>query len=160
MYGVLAWGNARSSALRKTITLQKRAVRTINRAAFNSHTDPLFNRSRILKISDLYQYQVLLFMYDFVHHNLPRSFDDSFHYNYEIQNVHQTRQSGQLYIPRCQSNFAGKLPLFTFPDVWKKWSSSIPNGSRMQFRNYIKSKFTQSYPSHVKCTNLHCSECH
>ena len=159
-YGVLAWGNARSSALRKTITLQKRAVRTINRAAFNSHTDPLFNRSRILKISDLYQYQVLLFMYDFVHHNLPRSFDDSFHYNYEIQNLHQTRQSGQLYIPRCQSNFAGKLPLFTFPDVWNKWSSSIPNGSRMQFRNYIKSKFTQSYPSHVKCTNLHCSECH
>ena len=114
-YGVLAWGNARSSALRKTITLQKRAVRTINRAAFNSHTYPLFNRSRILKISDLYQYQVLLFMYDFVHHNLPRSFDDSFHYNYEIQNLHQTRQSGQLYIPRCQSNFAGKLPLFYFP---------------------------------------------
>ena len=28
-------------------------------------------------------------MYDFVHHNLPRSFDDSFHYNYEIQNLHQ-----------------------------------------------------------------------
>ena len=46
-------------------------------------------------------------MYDFVHHNLPRSFDDSFHYNYEIQNLHQTRQSGQLYIPRY----------FTFPDV-------------------------------------------
>ena len=103
--------DACSSALRKTITLQKRAVRTINRAAFNSHTDPLFNRSRILKISDLYQshIQVLIFMYDFVHHNLPRSFDDSFHYtcNYEIQNLHQTRQSGQLYIPRCQSNFAG-----------------------------------------------------
>ena len=39
-------------------------------------------------------------MYDFVHHNLPPSFDDSFHYNYEIQNLHQTRQSGQLYIPR------------------------------------------------------------
>ena len=47
---MLAWGNACSSALRKTITLQKRVVRTINRAEFNSHTDPLFNRSRILKI--------------------------------------------------------------------------------------------------------------
>ena len=67
-------------------------------------------------------------MYDFVHDNLSLSFDGSFRYNYmyEIQNMHQIRQSEQLYIPRCQLNFAGKLPLFTFADVWIKWSTSIP----------------------------------
>ena len=40
-YGVPTWGNARSSVLRKTITLQKYAIRSINRAPRNSHTDPV-----------------------------------------------------------------------------------------------------------------------
>jgi hypothetical protein len=36
-YGILAWGSASSSILHKTIMLQKRAIRTINKAHYNSH---------------------------------------------------------------------------------------------------------------------------
>ena len=63
-YGILAWGNARSSVIRKTITLQKYAIRSINRAPHNSHTDPLFKATEILKILDFYTYQAIIFMFD------------------------------------------------------------------------------------------------
>ena len=45
--------------LHKTIQLQKYTIRTIHKAAYmyNSHTDPLFNKSHILKLTDLYEYE-------------------------------------------------------------------------------------------------------
>ena len=76
--GTLAWENAGSKILDKTIQLQKYAIRTIHKAACNSHTDPLFNKSQILKLIYLYEYESVLFMYDFVENNLPHSFGDVF----------------------------------------------------------------------------------
>ena len=64
-YGIIAWGNAGQSIIHKTITLQKRAIRIINSAGYNSHTDPLFSKSNILKFADLYEYQCALFMFDY-----------------------------------------------------------------------------------------------
>ena len=56
----LAWGNANSAVLNKTIKLQKRAIRIINNAGYNSHTDPLFKISGILKVQDLYYINIKL----------------------------------------------------------------------------------------------------
>ena len=56
-YRNLVWGNATQSALRQTILLQKQATCLINNAKYNSHTDPLFHSSRILKVTDLVEYQ-------------------------------------------------------------------------------------------------------
>jgi len=59
-YGILAWGSASSPILYKTKMLQKLAIRAINRAHYNSHTDPLFKNDGILKVNDLYESQVAL----------------------------------------------------------------------------------------------------
>ena len=58
-YGLLTWGNPSKSALQRSIILQKRAVRVINNARYNSHTDPLFKASGILKLNDLMNSNVL-----------------------------------------------------------------------------------------------------
>ena len=66
-YGIIAWGNAKAtcSLLRKTQILQKLSLRTIRNKKFNSPSDPLFKQSGILKISHLYQIDVMPFMHDF-----------------------------------------------------------------------------------------------
>jgi hypothetical protein len=46
--------------------LQKRSIRIINNADYNNHTDLLFKNCQIFKLSDMYQYQVCLFMDDFI----------------------------------------------------------------------------------------------
>ena len=161
-YGILAWGNANQTILRKTKMLQKRAIRTINKAAFNSHTDPLFHSAQILKLDDLYQYSSALFMYDYINNNLPRSFDNIFSLNKDIQTTYVTRQSDQLYIERCLSNFASKLPLYTLPQMWSKWTN-IASGvtSRAQFKRHIITSFVLSYPTQVnKCFNKCCPDYH
>ena len=97
-YGILAWGNASSSAFHRTTILQKRAIRTIHRSNYNSHTEPLFKSSGILNVKDLYEFQVALFMHDYVCKKVPSSFDNIFKPNYEVQDSHQTSQSNLLLI--------------------------------------------------------------
>ena len=92
--------------------LQKRAIRIINNAKFNGHTDPLFKSGRILKIHDLFEYQSALFTFDLLSNNLPGSFNGTFVYNRDLSTTYSTRQSDLLYVARCHSEFASKLPLF------------------------------------------------
>jgi len=51
-YGILAWGNASSSILNKSIKLQKRTIRLIYKVEFNAHTELLFKRANILTLGD------------------------------------------------------------------------------------------------------------
>jgi len=58
---------------------------------------------------------------------LPRSFDELFPFNHDVQGGIMTRQSNQLYIQRCDSTFASNLPIFAFPKIWNKWSHCAQN---------------------------------
>ena len=63
--------------IHKTNQLQKRALRVIHNAPYNSHTDPKFRKlSNILKLNDLFEYQSLICMHDYLSGKLPISFDD------------------------------------------------------------------------------------
>ena len=160
-YGIIAWGSADKSITRQTNLLQKRAIRIITNSAFNSHTDPKFRKQGILKVNDLFEYQSILFMYDYISGKLPRSFAGTFPLNQDKQQTHTTRQSDLLYIPRYSSRYAKKLPEFHLPKIWNNWVRSLPqNSSRNIIKKFTKSKLLRSYPEHVKCENIHCIECH
>ena len=63
---MIAWGNAGKSIIHKKITLQKRAIRTINSAGYNSHTDLLFSKSNVFKGGGgAYFYELLMALYFF-----------------------------------------------------------------------------------------------
>ena len=125
-YGITACGNASLAILKRTNILQKRAIRTICRAKYNSHTEPLFKQLNILKLTNLYEYEATILMFKFVHNKLPLSFKYTFKLYYEVQSSQLTRRSALIYIKRCDSNFARKLPLFAFPIIWNNWSPKIP----------------------------------
>ena len=140
--------------------LQKRAIRNINRAKYRAHTEPLFKSSLILKLTDLYEYQVTLFMFDYIANKLPISFHNTFKFNRDIENARITRQSDLLYVKRCRSQYASRLPLFSFPTIWNRLSISLNNStSRSLFKYNLKMKLISVYPMHVKCINRMCREC-
>ena len=158
-FGILAWGNAKDSIIKKTILLQKRALRYIHNSGYNSHADPLFQHSGILKLRDLYEFQISLCMYDYCHNKLPNSFGSVFKFNHEVQPVRTTRQSNLMHIPRCHSEFSSKLPIYNFSIYWNKWSDI---GSVLQTRSSFKSILKSdidSYLIEVNCANTNCIDC-
>ncbi len=120
----------------------------------------LFSPTSLLSpICDLFEYQSLLFVYDYLSDNLPISFTGVFPTNNEIQ-IRTTRQSNLLYIPRYSSKFAQKLPIFSLPSLWNSWVISLPvNVSRPVMKRSIKHIMLGRYPHAVQCDNQRCAEC-
>ena len=83
-------------------------------------------------------------MHDYVNNNLPASFKNTFSYNRDIQTIRQTRQSDLLYISRCKTKFASKLPLYALPKIWNDWAK-ISSHSRPKFKKHVKSDIILGY---------------
>ena len=80
-------------------------------------------------------------MFDYIQNNLPVSFNHVFPFNRDIQTIRQTRQSDLLYVSRCTSSFASKLPLHTLPKLWNQWANCA-SLSRYQFKQHLKSQIS------------------
>jgi len=78
-YGIQIWGN--SIHCRKLQKTQKKIIQYINTKQRITYTDPLFKNSMVLKVNDLYQLHITLFMYDFKNNCLPDSWDILFKNN-------------------------------------------------------------------------------
>ena len=94
--------------------MQKRAIRVINKATYNAHTDPLYKKSGILKLNDQYELQAILFVNDFLSDKLPASFENVFRLKSDVQSAYKTRQSNLVLSGRCDSVFSSKLPIYNF----------------------------------------------
>ena len=54
--------------------VQKGAIRNANHAGYLSHTNALFHKNRILKTTDLFYYNIGIFMYQLSANALPDVF--------------------------------------------------------------------------------------
>ena len=159
-YGILAWGNASQSLINKTFLLQKKAIRIISKAAYNSHTEPLFKTLKILKLEDQYTYEVIMFMYKYMQNKLPESFSGTFRFNRDVQASYLTRQSSQLAIERCDSNTLKKFPIYSFPSHWNTWGHIVQASNTVaNAKKRIKLNFLNKYSDMVTCSNPSCKQC-
>ena len=64
-YGITAWSSANSVDKDRLHVLQKRALRAVNNSEYRSHSNPLFIKYNQLKISDLCNHNIGIFMYKY-----------------------------------------------------------------------------------------------
>lgn len=146
IYGITLWGNASKSTLRKTQTLQKRAIRYITQSNYNAHTEPLFKQLSILKIPEIHHHQIATFMYDYHTGKLPQSFHNAFTYTSQISTTHSTRNTNLFYPLTATSTYASKLPPHTFPTIANIYATQIANStSKTQFKKSIKRSLLSKY---------------
>jgi len=100
-YGILIWGHNPTNNIK---TLQKKAVRAIANAKYNAHTDPLFKKLKLLKITDIRKLQELKFYHKQQNNKLPSKFQTNFiQTNSELNSNTlsiDTRNRNRLSIPR------------------------------------------------------------
>lgn len=123
-YGILVWGNACETHLNALVRIQKRAIRNVNNAGYLSHTNHLFHKDKILKIIDLYSYNLGIFMYQLSVDELPDVFSHMFRRNSSIHN-YPTRQSDAYHLPRTRTIFAKNTIIFTGPKYWNDLPTQI-----------------------------------
>jgi len=159
MYGITLWGGSNASTLSKTISLQKRAIRLISKAPYNSHTEPLFKQNNILKIKDLYEQQIAIFMHSWEQNKLPVSFNNSFKLNVQVNPTITTRQSHLFHIEQSKTLFVRNLPKIKFPEIWNKFKPVI-NTSNINIKGQTKKHLISKYKNNISCSNANCKHCY
>ena len=124
-YGILAWGNANKLSLDALFRIQKRAVRNINHAGFLSHTNNLFHQNRLLKLTDLFHYNVGIFMFKLSINELPDVFLHMFQRNRAIHD-YPTRQRDAYHLPRTRTLFAKRTISFTKRTIRPRYWNDLP----------------------------------
>ena len=57
-YGIALWGATYATHMNKLVVLQKTILRALTHAGYNEHTHPLFVKTGILKLNDIYTLEV------------------------------------------------------------------------------------------------------
>ena len=161
-YGLTVWGSCSNQNKKRVIAIQKRAVRTVCKAYFNSHTEPRMKKIGILKLEDLYKQQCLVNMHDCVHENAPYPIrklvqleSHVSHFNLRSNTQNPLNVTAPITKSRISSqSFSSKGPLF-----WNPLSTELKGIKRKSsFKNKIKRITLDEYQAASDCNNPRCMD--
>jgi len=124
-YCSIIWGCSSPNKLKSLIVLQKKAVRIIVKAEFRAHTTPLFKKCSLLKIMDICQFQIALFMFKFTISKLPSMFNSYFTYTSSIHHYSTRSSISGLAMPSVRMKIRQRSIKYQGPFVWNKLSTEI-----------------------------------
>ena len=121
--GCNLWGlTPRNENISKVERLQKKCVRIITFAPFNSHTNEIFQKLKLLKVRDIIEYHQLKLVHDFLENKLPDDLMPIFQLHKDIQTTNLTLNSSYnnlLYTPSFKTMTYGKKSIrYSCPKLW------------------------------------------
>ena len=123
LYCNIIWGNCNATTIWPIFKLQKMAIRLITNTSRRESTSKHFKKLHLLKVPDLYDFNVSIFMHNFINENLPTTFEKYFILTGEVHNV-ATRQTNDYRVPFYKSQIGSKFLRKTGVDIWKSINDS------------------------------------
>jgi hypothetical protein len=150
-YGCLVWSLTTTKNIDIITILQKKCLRIINFAPFNSHTNPLFSSDNIVKFIDVIKMEQLKLVFQFKQKMLPTDLLNLFDFNSSVssQGTRNVFNEG-LFIPRIYSvNFGNKSLRYSAPLIWNKFlkgNTEINSINKLDtFKRFLKKLFLKTY---------------
>jgi hypothetical protein len=126
IYCVEVWGNSSACHVNSLFRLQKKTIKIIRSVPIRHPSDPLFREMRLLKVSQIYTFFSLLFIFKYLSKMLPDIFDDFFVQNKSIAR-RSTRQDCLMFVPNFRTTFYGRtLKVFGV----RIWNEKCANSNR------------------------------
>lgn len=148
-YGISIWGGSHLTYINKLVTLQKKAIRIINKVPYNYHTNNLFLTNKIPKLPDLYKLELGKYMYKHSNKTLPTNLIDIFtphssHHEYNTRNRNNPR------IPLAKSTAASNSLSHTGPSLWSKLPTEIRSVNsfkvfKKKYKDFMIAKYSGIY---------------
>ena len=144
-YGIEAWFGANMNERNKIFILQKKSIRAIHRLPFNSHTNDYFKSNKLLKVPDLYKFNICSLVYRYTEPSSDLPFAVRFQTMSDIH-THNTRNSHNLVAPRYNLTKSQSSFLFNSVNEWNSIPVSIQNCSTLRtFKGHLREHYSGSY---------------
>ena len=137
-YCNLAWGNAHDSTLWPIFRNQKIALRIISNTPRRFSTIKFCKDNLVMRLPEIYQNSVGLFMFKFTHGLLPDIFSSFFIQN-QFYHHHNTRSASQFRTPLTKTSHATRFIKFTGVAAWNSLDPSITSACKIgTFKKLLK----------------------
>ena len=162
-YALPVWGGSAKSTLHRLIILQKKGIRHVCNARYNSHTEPLFKDCNTLKIEDLFKLNCTKLMYKSIKgvvHNYHASKLVSKSDNSNIV----TRQAHNVVILRHRHSKQYKINSLNYKigTAWNELPLNIKTKSVFTLNTFtraVKMMLLDRYDTNSICKDKHCYSC-
>ena len=162
-YGLPIWGSCSGQNKQRIITIQKRAIRTITKSYYSSHTEPRMKRIGLLKFDDLYKQQCLILTHDCVNNKAPGPIKQLINKEHEISGItlrNHTKNPLNLKVPNQKTRVGTRSFFVKGPIFWNETPNIQKSVEKREtFKNSIKRDFLKNYSSHcINCNNAMCRD--
>ena len=124
--------------INKIEIVQKRAIRSVAKVKYNEQTLQLFISLSILKLKDLFNLQMAVFMYEYNMVILPLSLRQCFTRNDQLHHQN-TRHSIDPHIVSRRSCFMSNCFICQAPKLWSNLPNQLKEAySSKTFKNQVK----------------------
>lgn len=138
-YGITLWGHTHKKHLKPIITQQKKAIRLIENAAYNEHTNPLFINNKIIKLPEIIELHILKFMHRIINKIAPQQILTLF--PQRPRNTHIESRNLDIHIPLFRKSSSQNSIFYQGP----KQLTTLPHAIKEQMQ-----QSTQTLSKHYK----------
>lgn len=167
VYCISIWSCTTAYYLNRITILQKSAVRILENARYNSHTEPLFKSLGILPFSKLIFFFNLQLAHLYLTKRLPVLLNDIWQLTPNqneilIANGIQLRPRGTFRLTFTRLSICEKFPYFNVPRLWNGFGDqNIKNSNtKIEFNIKLKQFLLDELSAVVICNRLLCPTCH
>ena len=161
-YGLAAWGGCLGQSKKRIINIQKRAIRTVSKSYFTSHTEPRMKELGLMKFEDLYKQQCTTLIHNISIRQAPAQMSSLINFDKDLprqglrshdSNPHHVR----LPIGKSRvflNGFRCKGPL-----TWNELPRELQNvQEKIGFKFRLKRFLLASYSNEIVCNNPRCTD--
>ena len=139
-YGLLLWGPMCNKCMfKKVLQLQKKAIRTIEGASYNSPSTPLFKKWKILNLNELLELELGKIVFKYVNKLLPEPLANIFETN-NMNHNYFTRYGNYPRIGKHSKLIYNKSFLCKGPSTWINLDESIRNSNNLKHFTHLFKK--------------------
>jgi len=166
VYGAEIWGSASDRLLNKIYQKQKIAIRLICGKKYNSHTEPLFKKTEILKLHDIIKFTRISLMQESIQKLSPVTMHSIWIKNRDhriLTNnyVRELRNDNDYMIPSFRIDLIKRTPLIDCPSLWNELPPEIQIvRNKIEFKSKLKMFFMNKLSENIQCNRLLCPSCH
>ena len=154
-YGLLCWG----SKIKEIEKIHKKAIRIISKSKYNSHTEPLFKKLKLLKAPDIVKLQLYKFCYRLQNELLPAFFMEGIFTRASSIHQRNLRTTHTYRLPRIKHEYARNSIGYSIAQAYNECPENIRSKFYTHSYNgvviYIKQYCINSYESECRVANCY-----
>ena len=157
-FGSAIYGSASENDLDELFIMQKMVIRSISNAHFRAHSDPLFQKLKVLKLKDLLILERITLVHKFKHNYLPKAFPPNFLVQANADSLGRRTDPNDFIHPYQLTKLTVRHPTNLLISSWNSLSPELKTVGELKLfkQQFIDSKLA-SYIS--DCTKINCFSC-